>query len=106
MGSSVLSSSSLSVCLSLCLFCPSSFGVEPERVKRQQSPHVIVCVKVMAPSLLITKLKCPRLLGVVEEVEVAPLHSADEGDSVSSVPTAHSSSGSLGPCLALSHAAL
>ena len=67
---------------------------------------MIVCVKVMASSLLITKLKCPRLRGVVGEVEVPPLHSADEGDSVSSVPTAHSSSGSLGPCLALSHAAL
>lgn len=44
---------------------------------------------------------CPCLLGVVEEVKVTPLDSADEVVSVPSVPKAHSSSGVLGPCLAL-----
>ena len=61
---------------------------------------MIICVKVMVPFLLIIKFKCP-CLSVVEDVKAAPLDSADEGDSVPSVPKAHSSSGSLGPCLAL-----
>lgn len=69
----------------------------------QQSPHMIVCIKVMVPSLVRINLNCPCLLDVAEGggVEVAPLDSVEETGSVPSVPEAHCSSGSLGPCLAL-----